>query len=107
MPYPQILIGRALVDAKQHLSGVYRVRQGVEPVVLPLAPLQPAQRTLTAGLGVVVGRGVLHTLVKGHGDVAAQVGLDTHALLRAHEDTVAVQMAGEGNALLADLPQSG
>ena len=34
------------------------------------------------------------------------MGLDLHALLRPHEDAVAVQMAGEGDALLRDLPQA-
>ena len=107
VPHPQVRKRGALVDAEEHLPRVHRVRQGVEAVVLGLAPLQPAGGALTAGLGVFVGRGVLHALVKGHGDVAAQVGLDLHGLLRPHEDPVPVDVGGEGDPLLPDLPQRG
>ena len=107
VPGPQVRVGGALVDAEQHLPGVDGVRQRVEPVVLRFAPRQPAQRPLTAGLGVVVGCRVLHAFVEGHGDVGTQVGLDAHALLRPHENAAAVQMTGKGDALLADLPQAG
>ena len=106
VPDTEVGVGGTLIDAEQHLSGVHRVREGVQPVVFPFAAFQPAQRPLTAGFGVVVWRRVLHALVKRHGDVAAQIGLDTHALLRPHEDAVTVQMAGKGDALLADLPQT-
>ena len=87
--------------------GIYGARQGVEPVVLRLAPLQPTEGPLTGGLHILVGGRVLHALVKGHGDVGAQVGLDAHGLLRPHEDTPAVDVGGEGDSLLRDLPQSG
>ena len=106
MPDPQIPIGSTLIDAEQHLAGVHRIRQGIQSVVLRLAPLQPPQGPLTAGLGIVVLGRIFHALVKGHGDIRAQMGLDLHTLLRPHEDAVAVQMAGEGDALLRDLPQT-
>ena len=105
MPYPQIGVGGTLVDAEKHLSGVYRVRQCVQPVVLLFAAFQPPQRPFAGGLGVVIGRGVFHAFVKGHGDVAAQIALDTHTLLRTHEDAVSVQVAGKRHALLLDLSQ--
>ena len=107
VPDPQVLIGRSLVDAEQHLPGVHGIGQSIEPVVLRLAPLQPPERALTAGLGIIVLCRVLHALVEGHSDIRAQVGLDAHALLRAHKDPVTVQMTGEGDALLRDLPQAG
>ena len=105
VPHPQVRERGPLVDAKKHLPRVHGVRQAVEPVVLRLAPRQPAGSALAAGLGVLVGCGVLHALVKGHGDVAAQVGLDPHGLLRPHEDLPAVDVGGEGDPLLPDLPQ--
>ena len=49
--------------------------------------------------------GVLHALIKGHGDGRAQICLDLHTLLRAHKDAVTIQMRGEGHALLGDLTQ--
>ena len=45
VPDPQIVIGAALVDAEEHLPGIDGIRQGVEPVVLRLAPLQPPERS--------------------------------------------------------------
>ena len=105
VPGPQVGKRRALVDAEEHLPGVHRIRQTVEAVVLCLAPLQPAQSPLTAGLGVLIGSGVLHALVEGHGDVAAQIGLDLHGLLGAHENLVPIDVGGEIHALLLDLPQ--
>ena len=69
--------------------------------------LQPPGCSLTGGLYILVGRGILHTLVKGHGDVAAQIGLDTHGLLRAHKNAPAVNVGGKGDPLLGDLPQAG
>ena len=107
VPHPQVLIGTALVDPKEHLAGVEAVRGGDQLLVLRHTPLQPPERPLTGGLYVVVGGWVLHTLVKGHGDIAAQVGLDAHGLLRPHEDPAAVDVGGEGDPLLRDLPQAG
>lgn len=107
VPDPQIGIGAALIDAEEHLMGVHRVGQGVEPVVLSLAPLQPAEGTLTRGLYILIGGRVFDALIKGHGDVRAQIGLNTHGLLRTHEDTPAIDVGGKGNALFRDLPQPG
>jgi hypothetical protein len=104
-PHPQVREGGALVNAEEHLGGVHGIGQAVQAVVLGLAPRKPPGRPLTAGLGVLVGGRVLHALVEGHGDVAAEVGLDAHGLLGAHEDPVPVDVGGEGDALLPDLPQ--
>ena len=73
--------------------------------MLDLAALEPPESPLHGRLGILVPGRVLHALIKSHGNVAAQVGLDLHGLLRPHEDPVAVDMAGEGDALLFDLPQ--
>ena len=51
--------------------------------------------------------GVLHTLVKGHGNGGAEVCLDLHALFRPHENAVAVQMRRKRHALFGDLAQLG
>ncbi len=106
VPHPQVLVGGPLVDAEQHLSRVHAVRQGQQAVLLRPAPLQPPQGTLAGRLGVLVGGRIFHALVKGHGHVAAQVGLDLHGLLRPHEDPPPVDVGGEGNSLLRNLPQS-
>ena len=104
-PDPQVFIGAALVDAEEHLAGIHAVRQGVEAVMLRLAPPEPADCTLTGLLHVIIGGRVFHTLVEGHGNIAAQVGLDTHGLLRPHEDSPAIDVGGKCDALLGDLPQ--
>ena len=105
MPGPEIREGSSLVDAKEHLMGIYRIVQTVEAVMLGLAAFQPAQRPLAGGLCIFVGGGVFHAFVKSHGDVAAQVGLDLHGLLRAHENLPPVNMGGKIDALLLDLAQ--
>ena len=107
MPDAQIGVGGALIDAEQHLPGIHRIRQTVEPVMLRLAALQPPQCPLAGGFRVFVGSGILNAFVESHGNVAAQIGLDAHALLRPHKDAVSIQMRGEGHALLLDFSQAG
>ena len=102
----QILVGRALIDAPELLAGIDGVRLGVELFQRVLAALEPSGRALAGGFGVGVFGGVFHALVKGHGDVGAEIRLDAHTFLRAHEDPVAVQMGGEGHAFLLDLAQT-
>ena len=75
--------------------------------MLRLAPGQPAEGALAGLLHIVIGGGVFHALVKGHGNVGPQVGLDLHALLRPHKDPPAVDVGGEGHPLLPDLPPAG
>ncbi|MPN00261.1 hypothetical protein SDC9_147455 [bioreactor metagenome] len=107
MPHPQVRKRGPLIDAEEHLPGIHGVRQSVQPPVFRDAPLQPSRRPLAGRLRVLVGSGILHALVKGHGDVAAQVGLNLHGFLRPHEDAVPVDVGGEGDALLLNLPQGG
>ena len=105
MLYAKVVIGAALVYAKEHLVRVQRALLSVEPCHLSLASFQPSGR---AGAGhfcvFILGR-VLHALVKGHGDGRAQIRLYAHTLLRAHKNLTAVYMGGEGNALLPDIPE--
>ena len=107
VPHPQLRVGPALVDAEEHLLGIDTAGLPVQPLVLRHAALQPAVGPGTGGLHIVEGGGVLDALVKGHGDVAAQIGLDLHGLLRSHEDPTSVDMGGEGDALLRYLTQAG
>ncbi|MPM76736.1 hypothetical protein SDC9_123735 [bioreactor metagenome] len=107
MPHPQVRKRGPLIDAKEHLPGIHRVRQGIEPLVLHDAPLQPPGRPFAGRLGVFVRRGVLHAFVKRHRNVAAKVGLNLHGLLRPHENPMPVDVGGKGHALLPDLPQGG
>ena len=104
---PDVMEHSTLVDAEEHLTGVYRILRGVILCQRLLAALQPAHRP-GAGLDhIVPGRGDLDALIKGHGDVRAQVCLDAHALLRPHEDVSAVHMGVEADAVLLDLAQGG
>ena len=73
MPNAQILIGCTLVDAKQHLAGIDRVRQRVQAIMFRLTALQPAQCALAGSLGIVVSGRIFHTFVKSHGDVGAKI----------------------------------
>ena len=87
--------------------GIHRARQGVEPVVLSFAAFQPTERALTGGLYVLIGGRIFDTLIKGHSDIRAQIGLDAHGLLRAHKDPPTIDVGGEGDTLLRDFPQPG
>ena len=107
MLHPQVREGAALVDAEQQLLGIQGPLPGVEPGHLRLAALEPPGGPGAGAFGVIIRGGVLHALVKGHGDGGAQVGLDAHTLLRAHKNSAAVDMGGEGHALLPDVPQLG
>ena len=107
MPDAKVRKRGPLVDAEEELPGVDSPRQSVQPVVLPLAALQPAECALAGGFGIIVGRGVFHALVKGHGNIAAQVGLDAHGLLRSHENLSPVDVRGEIDSLLFDPPEGG
>ena len=102
-----IRVGAALVDAPQHLLGIHRILQGVEPGVLCLAPHQPTVSPVHTLLHIGSGSRIFDALVKGHADVRAQVGLNLHTLLRAHKNLVSVDMGGEGHPFLLDFPQRG
>ena len=103
----QIGISAALVDAEEHLAGVDGVLLLLEPVQLLFAPLQPADGAGDGGLHIVIGGRVFDALIKGHGNVAAQIPLDMHALFRAHKDPVTIGVSGKAHPLFGDLPQSG
>ena len=103
--YAYVVEHRALVDAEEHLSGVHGVGLGIVLRQRLFAALQPADRAVAALADVLIRRGDLDALVKGHGDVGAEVGLYPHALLRAHEDVAAVDVAVEAHAVLPYLAQ--
>ena len=105
MLHTQVCIGAALIDAEQKLIRVDRDALVFQPCHFGLAAFQPTGGALAAVLGIIVLGGVLHALIKGHGDGRAKICLDLHTLLRPHEDAVTVQMGGEGHALLGDLTQ--
>ena len=105
MFHTQVCKGAALIDAEQQLIRVDRNALMLQAGHLGLAALQPAGGSLAAGLGIIVLSRVLHALVKGHGNGGTQVCLDLHALFRAHEDAVAVQMGGKGHTFFGDLAQ--
>ena len=101
----EILICAALVDAEEHLIFVDGLGEAVETVHLNAATLQPADGTGGGLLDVLIGGGVLHALIKGHGDGGGQVGLDLHALLGAHKDALAVDVGGKSHAFFGDLAE--
>ncbi len=81
------------------------IRQAVETVELGLAASEPARRAVDGVLDVLARRRVFDALIKRHGDIRAEIGLDAHALLGTHEDFAAVDVRMEGHALLLDLAQ--
>ena len=90
--HAQVDVCAALVDAEQHLVWVDRIRQRIQSVHLRLAAAQPACCACAGIFRVVVFRRVFHAFVKRHGDGRTEVGLNTHAFLRAHEDAMAVDV---------------
>ena len=105
--HADIMEHRPLVDAEKHLPRVHRVLPAVVVGQSRLAALQPADGTIAGFLHIVPGRGDLDALVKGHGNIRAQIGLDAHAFLRPHKNVPPVHMGIEADALLLDLPQLG
>ena len=101
----QVIIGAALIDAEQQLMRIDGIRQAVETVKLGLAALEPARRAVDGVLDVLARRRVFDALIKRHGDIRAEIGLDAHALLGTHEDFAAVDVRMKGHALLLDLAQ--
>ena len=70
----------SLIDAKQHLLRVDPVWQLLEPRMLRFAPLQPAKGSRTGLLHIRIGRRILHTLIKRHGNVRTQVPYSIYSL---------------------------
>ena len=103
--HPEIRIGAALIDAPQHLLWIHCIRQTVQPRVLFLASNQPAVGPINTLFHVIPGGRVFNALVKGHADIAAQIGLDLHTLLRAHKDFAAVNVRRKIHALFLDFSQ--
>ena len=101
----QVIVGAALIDTEQQLMRIDGIRQAVETVELGLAASEPARRAVDGVLDVLARRRVFDALIKRHGDIRAEIGLDAHALLRTHEDFAAVDVRMEGHALLLDLAQ--
>ncbi len=90
--HADILVGAALVDAKEHLLSVDGAVQRVEPVHFRLAAFEPANGAVRAFFDIVVGRGIFHAFIKGHRDGGGKVRLDAHAFLRPHEDSMPVDV---------------
>ena len=103
----QVGIGASLVDAPEHLPGIHGVLQLVQTGIFRLAAHQPAVGSANGILHIFVRRRVLDALVKSHADIGAQIGLNLHALLRAHENLVPVNVGGKVDALLLDFSQTG
>ena len=101
----QILKNRALVDTEEHLTGVDRIVAAGIICERCLAALQPAIRPVAGVFHIIVGRRDLDALVKCHRNIRAEIGLNTHAFFRPHEDVPTVHMAVECDAFFRDLPQ--
>ena len=100
-------VGAALVDAPEHLLGIDGIRQGIEPGVFRLAAHQPAVGSVYTFLDIVPGRGIFDALVKGHADIAAQIGLNLHTFFRSHENLPSINVGGKVHAFFLDFPQGG
>ncbi len=109
----EVCVGAALDDAKKQLAsgGVWwcaprEVAAGVLAVPF-FAALCPAGGEGEGVCGVFFLTGVGGALVKEHGDVAAEGGLDFHAELRGEHGFGAVDVVGELDALLGDFAEFG
>ena len=105
--YAQVGVGAALVDAEEELTGVDGFFELGETVEFFLAAAEPSCGAVAGIAGVVVFGGVFDAFVKRHGDGGAEVGLDSHAFFRSHENALAVDVGGELHALLGDLAEGG
>ncbi len=111
----QIVVNAALINAEQHLARVDRVGQGVQPRHFITAAQQPAIGAVGGFFGVFImgaifffiAGGVRHAFIKRHGDCRAEIRLDLHGFLRAHENRLTVHMRVEMYALLRDFTQLG
>ena len=102
-----IIVGAALVDTKKHLIFVDRFGQGIEARHLVFAAFEPAGRARNGISHVVTGRGIFDTLVKRHRTGGGDIRLDLHALFRAHEDALTIDVGGKFHAVLIDLAKLG
>ena len=78
-----------------------------KPLVLGYATRKPAGGFARRSRRRSRAGGVFKAFVKGHSDVGAETGLNSHAVLRAHEDAAAVDVGGKGYALLLYISQPG
>ena len=103
--YAHIVKHRALIYAEQHLAWIHGVVAAVVIGNRSLAALEPAVGAVARALNIFARRGYLYALVKGHGNIRAEIRLDAHALLRPHEYMPPVNVGVEVYALLSDLAE--
>ena len=101
-----IVVDGALVDPEEQLVAVDRPLGLLKLPHFLLAADEPAGRAVHGRLHIAALCQGGRTFVKRHRDGGRQVRLDLHALLRAHEDLMTVDVGAEGHALLADLTQA-
>lgn len=92
----------ALDDGEE---GVLGFGFGLGAAVMGEGALGPADGKLHALAGAFVGGGVFGAFVEHHQDVAAESELDVDGRFRGEEVAVAVEMAGEFDALFVDFAQ--
>ena len=78
MPDAQVREDPSLIDAKQHLLRVDPICQLLETRMLRFASLQPTKGSFTGLFHIRIGRRILHTLIKRHGNVRTQVPLNLY-----------------------------
>ena len=100
-----IFVDRTLVNTKEHLMLIDRIRQAVQSCHLFFAAMQPSCRTLYRTLDIFSFCHTGRTLIKCHGDRGRQIRLDLHALFRSHENLSAVYMGIEIYAFFFDLAE--
>ena len=75
--------------------------------MLRFASLQPTKGSFTGLFHIRIGRRILHTLIKRHGNVRTQVPLNLYTLLRPHKNTAPINVGGKGDPFLLNLPPPG
>lgn len=102
-----VLISSPLIDSKQHLMRIHRIRQTVQTVHLFFTAVQPSGRTVHRILHVLSLRRMGRTLVESHSNSRSQIRLDLHTLLRSHKNLSPVDMRRKRNTFLLYLTQLG
>ena len=104
---PLVVEDAALHDAEQKLPGEIPALAFIEGLVGFHTGTKPPERPVDSRFNVFPFSQGRRALVESHGDVGPQDLLHEHRFLRAQKHLLAVDVALEGHALVADVPEVG
>ena len=85
----------SLINPKENLLRIQGIFQAVQTIHLRLTTKKPTGGSLHGRKNIIPLRQGRRTLVKGHGNGRAQVGLNLHGFLRSHENPSSINMGAE------------